>query len=53
MVHHECANARISPLGVYEQEWDVGFIELDIWYHEPKPNDNLTIEDHHAEVWIL
>lgn len=53
MVDHEGADARPPPLGMDQQEGDVGLIVLHVWHHETKANHHFLIEDDHAEVWVL
>ena len=42
VVDHESGNASTTPLGVSEQERNVGFIVFDIGHHEGKANYKLS-----------
>lgn len=53
VVDHEGANAGSPPVGVHQQEGDVGLVVLHVRDHEAKANDHLLVENHHAEVGIL
>lgn len=53
MVDHEGSDAGSPPLGMDQQEGDIGLVVLHVWHHETKANHNFFIEDNHAEVWVL
>lgn len=53
MVDHEGADASSPPLGMDQQEGDVGLVVLHVRNHEAKAHHHLLIEDHHAEVGVL
>lgn len=53
MVDHEGANAGPPPLGMHQQEGDVGLVVLDVRHHETEADHNLLVEDDDAEVRVL
>ena len=53
MVDHECSDPSPPPLGMHQQEGDVGLVVLHVRHHEPKADHHLLIKDHYAEVWVL
>lgn len=53
MVDHEGSDASPPPLGMHQQEGDVGLVVLDVWHHEAKTNHNLLVEDDNTEVRVL
>lgn len=53
MVDHEGADASSSPLGVNQQEGDIGLVVLHVWNHETKTNHHFFIQGNHAEIRVL
>lgn len=44
MVQHEGGDAGLAPLGMAEDEGDVGLVVLDVRHHERKANHQLPME---------
>lgn len=53
MVDHKGGDPGSPPLGMHQQEGDVGFVILDIRHHEAEADHHFLIEHHDAEVRVL
>jgi hypothetical protein len=53
MVQHERSYTGASPFRVGENVGNVRFIIRDIGHHEGKSDDQVTVENHAAKVWIF
>lgn len=53
VVNHEGPDAGPPPLGVDEQEGDVGLVVLHVRHHEAEAHHHLLVKDDDAEVRVL
>lgn len=53
MVNHEGGDPGSPPLGMHQQEGDVGFVIFDVRHHEAEADHHFLVQHHDAEVWVL
>ena len=53
MVQHERSYTGSSPFRVRENVGNVSFIIRNIGHHEGETDDQVTVENHAAKVWVF